>query len=362
MSLKVQEFLRNGGTLEKLDSIYAISAKRHLIYPNLVLLKYNQIDSNFNDLLVRQCRGLILDEKDDWNVVSYSFDKFANYGEGYADEIDWGVAEVLEKADGSLTVLYNYDNKWHVQTSGMPDASGSLGNSTSKSFADVFWLTWNKMGLQLPTDTTKCWIFEMMLPPEMHRIVVKHDQPKLALIGVRDRITFEEHKPCQFAGQYPTVKSFPLQSMQDVINTFSSMNPLAQEGYVILGGKNGGSFKRVKVKHPGYVNIHHMKNETGPKSMVEIVRSGEVPEVIAHFPEFKEEFDKISIAYNKLVGQITADYDRLKDIPIQKDFALEAVKTTCSGALFSIRGKKTKNIKQYLAEMNIDNLIKLLGI
>jgi hypothetical protein len=67
---------------------------------NLVMFKYNQIESDFNESIVRECRGLILNE-DTYDVVSYPFNKFGNVGEGaWVDNIDWNSAHVLEKCDG----------------------------------------------------------------------------------------------------------------------------------------------------------------------------------------------------------------------------------------------------------------------
>src|SRR5574344_1742136 len=65
---------------------------------NLVLFKYSQIDSDFFNPIVRECRGIIL-EKDTWRVVAYPFKKFFNFGEAYADKIDWESAVVETKED-----------------------------------------------------------------------------------------------------------------------------------------------------------------------------------------------------------------------------------------------------------------------
>ena len=51
--------------------------------------------------LVAECRGIILDEQDDWRVVSYPFDKFFNYNESKAAVLDWSQGvDVYEKLDG----------------------------------------------------------------------------------------------------------------------------------------------------------------------------------------------------------------------------------------------------------------------
>ena len=72
------------------------------LFEGLVLLKYNQIDSDLSINMVQECRGLILDSKDDWRVVKFSFSKFFNWGEKNAADIDWSTARVQAKIDGSL--------------------------------------------------------------------------------------------------------------------------------------------------------------------------------------------------------------------------------------------------------------------
>ena len=66
-----------------------------------VMFKYSQIESNFNIPLVRECRGLILDE-DTLEHISVPFFKFGNAGESYCPEIDWSSCWVGEKLDGCV--------------------------------------------------------------------------------------------------------------------------------------------------------------------------------------------------------------------------------------------------------------------
>lgn len=97
--------------LKTLEKKYAININRHKKYPNLVCLKYSHRDSPFNEKIVCQARGIILDEAANWQIVSYPYDKFFNHGEQYAAAIDWNSAKVYDKLDGSLMVLYYYDRR-----------------------------------------------------------------------------------------------------------------------------------------------------------------------------------------------------------------------------------------------------------
>ena len=162
--LEVQKFLRNGGTLLRLLETYAIKSVRSLSYPNLVLLKYNQVESPFKENIVQECRGLILDENNNWELISYGFRKFFNAGEHLAAPIDWESAVIQEKCDGSYVCLYYYKDEWHVQTSGTPDASGQVGD-TEFTFAELFWKVFKEKGHKLPEKELYhcCFVFELMI-------------------------------------------------------------------------------------------------------------------------------------------------------------------------------------------------------
>lgn len=354
--MRLQLFLIDGGTLELLESQYNVATKRHGKYPNLVLFKYG-IDSPMGELLVQECRGVILDESDTWNVVARPFDKFFNHGEEHAAQIDWEQAVVQEKLDGSLCTLYHYKDEWHVATSGTPDASGEV-NGFGISFATLFWQTYDE---QFGRDTLcslrkdRSYMFELTSP--MNRIVVKHEKPKLTLLSVRATDSGLEWLP----DILNPVRAYSLSSLEDVIVTFQSMSPLEQEGYVIIGGRSArGGFDRVKVKHPGYVALHQFKDSMSPRRLVEIAQQGEVSEVIAHFPEWAEKLTQVSARFNALAAKLEADYERIKHIPEQKAFALEALKTVNSAALFAVRKGQVPNVRKYLQQMESWRLMDLL--
>ena len=358
----LQEFLCTGGTLGALAELYAVKAVRHKAHPNLVLLKYSQIASDMSLPIVQECRGIVLDEADHWRVACRAYDKFLDYGEPGAAQIDCATAVVQEKVDGSLCTAYEYAGAWHVATTGNPDAGGPV-NSSLYTFAELFWET---LGLYLGEDWDAapwesadwCYLFELAAPH--NRVIVNHLTAGLTLLGVRDRSTGQWIKTSDtaMARVVPPVREYALQSFADILATFDDMDPLQQEGYVVVDAQG----HRVKVKHPGYVALHHMKDGMTPKSILEVIQRGEVPEVTAHFPELAEAFYAIKAKYDALVLAIDTAYTPIKAIETQKDFAAQALAFPYSAALFDIRRGKATNGRDFLAKATLPSLMRLLGL
>lgn len=371
--LEIQKTLLAGTPLTQLTSQFGINVRRHPKHNNLVLFKYNQIESPMGIRLVQECRGLILDEAEDWRVISRPFDKFFNYGEGHATNIDWSTAQVQEKLDGSLATLYWYDKKWHVSTSGSPDAGGQV-NSLEFTFEQLFWKTFEEMGLKVPTHrfVDYNFMFELMSP--FNRIVVYHPKAHMKLIGVRNRFSGQEYSVSDAhiaVTGYPTVRSFPLTSFDAIMASFPDIPGVVQEGYVVVDSQ----FNRNKVKNPQYVAIHHMRGEDGPtpKRMLQVARTGEGSEVLTHFPEWKPLYDDVKGKFDVLLAELEAGYTDataktetiqppLSKAQTQKEFASHAMKTRCADALFRMRAGKETSIKQYLAEMDLGKLVSILNL
>jgi hypothetical protein len=104
------DFIREHSDWEELLSAapYHIKIKRTDGY---VIFSYG-IEADFRIDVVRECRGIILDEKNGYKPVCVPFFKFGNYGEPYADEIDWDTARVQEKIDGSLIKVWHHKGQW----------------------------------------------------------------------------------------------------------------------------------------------------------------------------------------------------------------------------------------------------------
>lgn len=354
--LEVQKFFRSGNTLEDLLKQYAIKYTFSEKNPTLVLLKYDMVESPFVEKIVRECRGIILDTRN-WDIVCHPFHKFFNYGETYASMIDWRTARVQEKLDGSLANLYFFDGMWNISTSGMPDASSNVGDFNVK-FNQLFWDTFKELGYTTEKlDRTCTYMFELMTP--LNRVVVPHKTNGLTLIGARVTMTGEEIVVSELAYLgFKIVKEFPLKTIDDIVSTFDALNPLDQEGYVVLDK----GFNRVKVKHPGYVRIHHIRDSVSMRSIMEIIQSGETPEFLTYYPEYTEIFDDASGRLSSLIDELQVVYDKVKDISVQKDFAIAIKELELSAPLFSLRSGKVRSFREFFKNYNTRNLIKLLGL
>lgn len=401
--LAIQLFIEKHSDWEKIltEKPYCLSISRDKVYGRkLIMFKYNQIGSDFNIDLVRECRGLILDEET-LEVVCHPFEKFGNYGENYCPEIDWKSCYVTEKLDGSLLkVVKLQDDNLLVSTNGTIDAykaplAEQLG-CTAKSFGGLFEqalafemkkqsegkacfdvlvapIEWLKSLLE-PGFT---YMFELTSP--FNKVVVTWHETRLHFIGCRDNnsgqeVFFNDNKLSKI---FNTPKVFPLGSIDECIEAAKKLDS-NHEGYVVVDK----GFNRVKVKSPTYVSLHHMKNNNvlSYERGLEIVRGNELDEFLTYFPEFASHLEVIKEKYEKIVADLTSLEDNLKSwLTIQKfdvqpwlveaggenrkDLAQWAFKQTKhTGFVFAYADHKTSSAKEWIESMPIKNLCKSLGL
>ena len=211
---------------------------------NLVLFKYSQIDSDFFNPIVQECRGIIL-EKDTWRVVAYAFNKFGNFGEAYADEIDWESAVVETKEDGSLIKVYYYDGEWRVGTNGTIFAENAeLNAGPYKNFRQLFDAAAEKCGLDFSRlNRYYTYIFELC--SEFNQVVCPQSEIRLIHIGTRNNRTFQE---VETDIGIPHPQKYALSSLEDCIAMAKTFD-FTKEGFVVKD-KN---YNRIKVKSEDYV-------------------------------------------------------------------------------------------------------------
>ncbi len=354
--MELQKYLREKG-LDSLKTEFNIKENRHQEFNNLVCLKYSQLESPLEKLIVQQCRGIILDEANDWAVVSYPYDKFFNYGESCAANINWQESVVYEKLDGSLMTLYFYQGSWRVQSSGTADASGQV-NTAKYSFQQLFWQVWHHLGYELPQETEYCFMFELMTP--YNRIVVRQTESKLVLHGVRNIPTLQEENPFDWQHKYnwQIVQTYPFNNLSAIINTTEKLDPLQGEGFIVCDL----DFKRIKIKSSEYVRLSHLRSAITTRKILEVIIKNEGSEFLSYFPEYLPLYQELESRYDSLVTEIITTYKQYEGIETQKEFALAVKHFPYSGTLFAIRGGKASSARESLKNTSIQKIESLLKI
>lgn len=189
--MKVLEFLQSN-TIEQLQSELGIKVSRTDVYPDLYVLNYNQIESPKTHPVVKECRSLVLESVDGVNftVVSRSFDRFLNLGEGGVDVTLEGLL-CYEKVDGSLIGVFYYRGEWLYRTKSMLMPTNSVnGFDTSwKEFIEDC-LNWKNFKTKITEDQTDN-TFIMECVGRENRIVVTYPERNAYLLAVRNNVSGE---------------------------------------------------------------------------------------------------------------------------------------------------------------------------
>jgi hypothetical protein len=308
----------------------------------LVSLKYDQIESPMREAIVQQCRGMVVDVHQR-KVVAWPYDKFWNHGEGLADSIDWASASVLEKLDGSLMILFfdEHVGQWAVASSGHPTAGGSFGADSSRTFKDAFWQVFEALDMALPDAAEwgrTCFMFELCT--QENRVVVQHERPRLVIHGARNsdsglELSLAALEELAVRHRWELVKRFPLASIEDCLAAAAELDALQMEGFVVVDGRQ----RRVKIKSPRYVALHHLKGEATPRRAIELWQTGETSELLNAFPEMAE---LILPVHEVLEAMAATAYARAAELCAdkelsQKDFALAIKDEPWSSIAFNLR-------------------------
>jgi len=340
-----------------------------------VLFKYDMLDSPMGNPIVQEARGLILDRGANWRVLSWPFRKFFNMGEGHAAPLDLSTATVLEKVDGTCITLYHFDGSWRVQTLGMIDADGQVNNAfPPRTFAQLWKETLGPRPMDesyfndvLHLDLT----FTFELATQYNRIVTRYDRPRIVLLSVRDRSTLKElanlddiyaalHSVAPII-ELPAKYPLAVTSLAEVA-TLAAALPQMSEGYVVVDA----AFNRVKVKNPSYLALLHLKESSASsvKALVQLVLQNEGSEFLAYFPEFQEQYDRISVRVSAIKQRMKVLYEEIKGLEVQKDFAL-AVKASgvpFSGILFMLRSGKIKSVDEGFLRTDPKSVVEVLKL
>jgi RNA ligase len=260
-------------------------------HPSLPISIYNysrktQYEGKWDDITLKT-RGLVLDNEG--TVIAKSFDKFFNYEELVGkNESQFKIPnepfEVFEKMDGSLGILFNYNDEWILATKGSFSSDQAIkGMQILKKYRYE----------RLLKGFT--YLFEIIYPE--NRIVCEYDYEDLILLAVidnKDGYELRIHdnnihlEGIRFKNLYENL-GFKIVKKYDGIRDYSELKSKIsqnQEGFVI---KFQSGF-RMKVKGEEYVRLHKILTQLTTYDIWEHLKDGkDVLELVDIVPD---EFDK----------------------------------------------------------------------
>lgn len=316
-------------------------AEAELIYVksqnSLLLFNYTekcQFDKLWDDF-TRSARGLILDPTRK-RVVALPFPKFHNFGE-LAEPLPNEGFRAYTKYDGSLGIIYHHDNQWHVATRGSFDSEQAV------------WATeW--LRTHLPAELKEPWATNFTLLAEIiypsNKIVVDYKGWEgLVLLSVYDTHLMSEIELGRIT-LYESVRETPgwkvceAQSYDSVDRLLEVAKTLGhnEEGFVV----RFDSGYRIKIKGEAYCRVHKIVSGITPLRVWEHIRNrDDLDTIIRSVPdEFQKEFQRIKDTLIKQIEQIIAtakeQYEKFKDLPSRKDFALAVGKGPIAGLCYNL--------------------------
>ena len=330
---------------------------------DLTVYQYSQIESfpfKRNPVVI-ESRGVVLDNN--LKVIARAFDRFFNYGEdGICPDINWLDCHIYEKVDGSFIKIFHYNGNWHAGTKktvyGNTDVNGfnvmfkdlvykGFNVQTQEEFNSIFE---GFEGLTLIFELTSC----------ENKVVKSYTGTQMWLLAVRDNTTGDYINKDKIISDLKNTgrlekhlirlpKKFVFDSYSACAKASEELTDL-DEGYVVY---NNNGVPILKIKSPTYVAAHQLRGNglTGNKAL-KLVINFEESEYLSLFPEDKEIIDKYVNARNKLFDSLDFVWEKYKDAPTIKDFAL----TIGNYSESSILIKKYKNRDKTFLEIFNDFL------
>lgn len=228
-----------------------INVQRH---PRLPISIYNyskraQFNWRWNEA-TRVCRGLILD--DSGHVVARPFEKFFSLQQ-IDGEVPAEPFEVFDKLDGSLGIVFHFDDQWHVST------RGSFVSDQAERGTQV--LREKYAGVNLDPNLT--YLVEIIYP--QNRVVVDYGEMEaLVLIGIIETSSGREFQIRELG--FPLANRFDgFKNFEEILRTQST----SREGYVV----RFESGQRVKLKFDEYLRLHRLLTMVTPNQIWESLQS-----------------------------------------------------------------------------------------
>jgi RNA ligase len=306
---------------------------RRQVHPSLPLAIYNytercQYERAWTDI-TRTCRGLIVHDGTG-EVVARPWAKFFNYGEHPEGSLDLSApAEVTDKMDGSLGIMYWAGDGWAIATRGS-FASDQAVHATAL-------LRDRYPDFEPPAGMTA--LFEIVFPS--NRIVVDYGaMDDLVLLGAVDIATGEAVGP-DWVSLWPG----PLTETMTAATLAEALTLPPRSGREGVVVRMPGSVM-IKLKQDDYAALHRLITGMNARVVWERIGEGETAEQICEAipeefrPWVREVGGELIREKNRVVGEAAAEHERiLAALPAgwgRKEYAAAAVQSPLRAWLFNL--------------------------
>jgi len=297
--------------LGKTDQLVAEGYITKRPHPSGELFIYNYTAKAQYDRLwtpeTMQCRGLIVDREG--AIAARPLPKFFNLQE-YKESLPAEPFDVYEKLDGSLGILYWYQDQPYIASRGSfnSDQADKANKIFQERYSDAIPLL----------DKSLTYLFEIIYPA--NRIVVDYGAYEaLVLLAVIETASGREHPIEAF-----THLGFPIAKKYDGLKdleAIASLNEQNQEGFVI----RFGSGLRLKFKFADYVKLHRVLTQVTSKVIWEMLRD-QTPfeDILERVPDefynwVKETKASLLAQYQQIEENAKDDFERIVAIVDRSD-------------------------------------------
>lgn len=189
------------------------------------------------DDITRICRGLVTDGNG--KIIARSFPKFFNMEEGKHTHMD--DYRVFDKLDGSLGILFYYDNEWIF---------ASRGSFISEQSTEGLNILNERFPQYRELDKSRSYIFEIIYPT--NKIVVSYGTLRTVVYLTSFDPNGNEYLDIEMMREmgFDIVEEFP--NTNKTLAEYKEMDLQNKEGFVI----RYASGERVKVKFETYIALH----------------------------------------------------------------------------------------------------------
>lgn len=335
--------------------------------------KMGQTDFSFNKDLLMECRGIILDEMNDYKPVCVPFFKFFNYGEKCADNIDWDYTIAEEKIDGSLIKFWiGRDGDLRISTNGTIDARDAIVQNFNEKI-NFYDLVIEALGdnvdiilrqIKEIIKNNQTFICELVSPK--NRIVVDYQETELYGLALRDNDSlFIEHYSClkdTLSISLKAPKTYFISNLEEAIAYTKNMS-YNEEGFVVSDIHGN----KIKIKSEEYVKAHYQITNrfNSIKSLLKVIQEKEEDEVLVYKPELKEKFDEINEILYLYCESVRDTFDLIKEVLgdnySQKEFAKHALfYKEASDLLFKLNKNEDIDLLEELWKKPIDKIERIV--